>query len=68
VFGVNSLVGSNYMFLMKKPENGSIMDFLGPHPWYILSLEAVAFVLCLIAYYPIRRSESLVPFQHSSKL
>ncbi|MFC7372911.1 TIGR02206 family membrane protein [Fictibacillus iocasae] len=68
VYIVNVMTGANYMFLMRKPENGNIMDFLGPHPWYILSLEAVAFVLCLMAYYPIRRSESLVPFQHSSKL
>ena len=43
VFAINILVQGNYMFLRMKPINGSLLDFLGPYPWYILSLEIVPF-------------------------
>jgi len=39
---INWAVGGNYMFLREKPLNGSLLDYLGPFPWYILSLELVA--------------------------
>lgn len=39
--GVNTFFQGNYMFLRSKPANGSLLDFLGPYPWYILSLEIV---------------------------
>lgn len=42
VFFMNLLTKGNYMFLNKKPETASILDFLGPYPFYILSLEAFA--------------------------
>lgn len=45
LFLVNRLTNGNYMFLRIKPENGSLLDYLGPYPWYILSLEGVAFII-----------------------
>ncbi|WP_318614526.1 TIGR02206 family membrane protein [Sporosarcina sp. YIM B06819] len=45
IFAVNMLFQGNYMFLRDKPYNGSLLDLLGPYPWYILSLEGVAFVM-----------------------
>lgn len=45
LFAINFLVEGNYMFLQEKPRGGSVLDFLGPHPWYILSLEFVAFIV-----------------------
>ena len=42
---INWLFDGNYMFLRMKPQNGSLLDFLGPYPWYILSLEVVAFTI-----------------------
>ena len=45
LFAINILVKGNYMFLQEKPKGGSILDFLGPYPWYILSLEFVAFII-----------------------
>jgi hypothetical integral membrane protein (TIGR02206 family) len=49
---VNFITGGNYMFIAHKPETASLMDFLGPWPWYILSLEAVGLVIFFICYLP----------------
>jgi hypothetical integral membrane protein (TIGR02206 family) len=49
---VNWLLGSNYMFIAHKPETASLIDLLGPWPWYILGLEAVGLAVCLIIYLP----------------
>lgn len=49
---VNALIGSNYMFIAHKPETPSLIDMLGPWPWYILALEAIGFVLFLVLYLP----------------
>ncbi|MBD2864857.1 YwaF family protein [Paenibacillus oceani] len=49
---VNAVTGGNYMFLSGKPETPSLLDWLGPYPWYLLSLEAAAFFLFLVLYVP----------------
>lgn len=49
---VNWLIGSNYLYIAHKPDTPSLIDLLGPWPWYILSLEALAMVLCLALYLP----------------
>ncbi len=46
---VNRLTGGNYMFLAHKP-SGSLLDFLGPWPWYILPLELLAVIMMLLVY------------------
>lgn len=50
--GANALLGSNYMFIARKPDDPSLIDVLGPWPWYILSLEAVGLAICFILYLP----------------
>lgn len=49
---VNILTGGNYLFLCHKPNNPSIMDYLGPWPWYVFGLEAVGIVIMCILYLP----------------
>lgn len=60
---VNALTGANYMFLARKPASASMLDLLGPHPWYIISMEAAAVVLFVLLYLPFaladRRKHSI---------
>lgn len=42
----NSLAGTNFMFLARKPDTASMLDLLAPWPWYLLQLELVALILC----------------------
>ncbi|WP_227522055.1 YwaF family protein [Bacillus solitudinis] len=52
VFMMNYILGTNYMYLARKPENPTIIDFLGPYPWYILSLEFVVVFIYILLYLP----------------
>ena len=42
VGGINALLGTNYGFLSHKPPTASLLDMLGPWPWYIGCLILLA--------------------------
>ena len=48
----NLLVGGNYLFICHKPATPSLIDALGPWPWYVLSLEGVGLGFFVIYYLP----------------
>jgi len=52
IFVLNQLIGSNYMFVARKPDTASLMDLFPEWPWYILYLEAIGALICLILYLP----------------
>mgnify|MGYP001954186647 CR=1 FL=1 len=54
---INKLVNGNYMFLSKKPDRWSLLDVLGPYPWYILSLEGLSITLSLIVWLVFREKD-----------
>lgn len=55
IFWINYLFEGNYMFLQRKPSGGSLLDFLGPYPWYILSLEIVAFLIFIFLWFLFKK-------------
>jgi hypothetical integral membrane protein (TIGR02206 family) len=57
----NLLTGGNYMWLRKRPEAGSLLDFMGPWPWYILSAAVLALLLFTLLALPFRRRRHRPP-------
>ncbi|MBV8203035.1 MAG: TIGR02206 family membrane protein [Acidobacteria bacterium] len=59
------LLDSNYGYLLRKPVQASLYDYLGPWPVYLLSLEALSLALFLACYAPfalldrLRRGEGM---------
>lgn len=56
IFFLNQFLGSNYLFLAYKPPAATLLDYLGPWPWYFLSMEAIALVLVVLLYLPFMKS------------
>lgn len=70
VYGVNVFLGgkANYGFLMEKPGVGTMFDYMGPHPCYLLTLQAIAFTLYLALLIPFRnrRPEASAPLANGA--
>ncbi|HNT26445.1 MAG TPA: TIGR02206 family membrane protein [Anaerolineales bacterium] len=52
IFGLNQVLGSNYLFLAYKPPAATLLDYLGPWPWYFLSMVAIGLALASLLYLP----------------
>ncbi|MFC9993896.1 TIGR02206 family membrane protein [Nocardia sp. NPDC127526] len=49
---VNSLVGTNYGFLNRKPATVSLLDVLGPWPWYVFTVTALLLAVWALMTWP----------------
>ena len=57
VVGVIDLAtGGNYMYLRQVPASGSLLDLMGPWPWYIAAGAVLTLVALAILYAPFRVS------------
>ena len=48
----NKLNGSNYFYIMKKPDTASILDYMGDWPWYIATGTVASLFIFYLLYLP----------------
>ncbi len=49
---VNGVLKSNYLFIAHKPSLPTLLDYLGPWPWYILAMEGIGIGCLILLYMP----------------
>lgn len=54
VFVLDRLAGTNYLYLARKPPVPTLLDRMGPWPWYILTAEVLAAALFFLLQLPFR--------------
>lgn len=57
---VNRQIGSNYLYTQGKLPTPSLLDVLGPYPWYLLAMEVLGIILCVLMYLPFAISDRRV--------
>jgi hypothetical integral membrane protein (TIGR02206 family) len=55
LLAVDTAAGANYMYLRVKPPSPTLLDVLGPWPWYIGCATLIAFALFAALDAPFRR-------------
>ena len=65
---INALIGSNYLYIARKPETASLLDVLPPWPWYLPILELLALLMIGLLYLPyaVRDLRSKRPARQSA--
>jgi hypothetical integral membrane protein (TIGR02206 family) len=53
----NALLRTNYGFLCRKPPSPSLMDVLGPWPWYVCALAALGWLIFTLLNLPFLRHQ-----------
>ncbi|MDH5179188.1 MAG: TIGR02206 family membrane protein [Gammaproteobacteria bacterium] len=53
MLGLNMLLRTNYLFLLLKPDGASLLDFMGPWPWYLIGMAVGVVIVCYLIYAPV---------------
>jgi hypothetical integral membrane protein (TIGR02206 family) len=66
--GFNLLVGGNYLFICHKPPTASLLDIMGPWPWYLIPLTFVAIAIFTLFYSPYTIKDWLAKRKQSAAI
>ena len=61
---VNLLLDANYLYLRARPEGATLIDYMGPWPWYILAMIASGLLVCLLCYAPLALARRATRHSH----
>jgi len=50
--GINYLLGSNYMYSLRKPDSATVLDYMGAWPIYLFTVQGLGLVLFILVYLP----------------
>lgn len=57
ILPVNLLIDRNFLYIAHRPYAPSLLDWLGPWPWYLLSLQPVVLFIMCLCYLPFAISD-----------
>lgn len=60
---LNIVLKTNYLNIIRKPELPSIMDYLGPWPFYLFAIELVIVLSFILIYLPFFMSDTFKAFK-----
>jgi hypothetical integral membrane protein (TIGR02206 family) len=52
---INNFLGSNYLYINRKPENPSLLDYFGEWPMYVLVVQIIVIPVFIILYLPFHK-------------
>jgi hypothetical integral membrane protein (TIGR02206 family) len=56
-FTFNTIAGTNYGFLNRKPSTASLLDVLGPWPWYVVTAATLVCIVWALMTWPWMRMQ-----------
>ena len=72
IYFINTAIGSNYLMINDKPNTPSLLDLLPDWPLYVLYMEGIGIIMCLLLYLPFAlkdwRNQNRINKDNASRL